>query len=371
MHSRDRVEVTVYALNGDDGSEWYSKIKGSVEHWVDFSTESSIAAIAERIAEDNIQVLVNLMGHTRASDLLAGVHSLRPALIQAVHMGFAATMGDAAVNAAVTDSNTSPPEYAGHYTEKLVLMPESFFPTDFRQTYAHMVQWSPQPGANKFTRASLDIPADAFVFCVFNQRSKVDPDVFGTWMRILKRVPNGIIWMLRVHHTFSEARLEKEAIKHGVDPSRLFYTKGFDEDTHLEYKNLGDLSLDTITYSAHSTGADILWSGVPHIHLPGEKMGNRVTAGLMRATGLEGLIVRNLADYEDVAVRLANRPDSLLNLRKRLCHARGMAGGLFDTRRWTRDYERSLSYAWEARVATGRPFHIVLRQQDLAFPPLV
>ena len=36
-----------------------------------------------------------------------------------------------------------------------------------------MVEWSAQPGANKFTRASLSIPDDAFVFCVFNQRSKV------------------------------------------------------------------------------------------------------------------------------------------------------------------------------------------------------
>ncbi len=43
-----------------------------------------MVAIAERIAEDGTQVLVDLMGHTRASELLVGVHALKPAIIQAV-----------------------------------------------------------------------------------------------------------------------------------------------------------------------------------------------------------------------------------------------------------------------------------------------
>jgi hypothetical protein len=30
--------------------------------------------------------------------------------------------------------------YAAHYTEKYVLMPDSFFPTDFRQTCAGLSQ---------------------------------------------------------------------------------------------------------------------------------------------------------------------------------------------------------------------------------------
>ena len=200
------------------------QVKNCVEHFVDVSAELNMVNIAERIVEDGVQVLVNLMGHTRASDILLGVHSLWPSPIQAVHMGYAATMGASFVTTTVTDPPTSPPEYQADYTEKHVYMPYSFFPTDFRQTYPHMAEYSAEVNANNRKKADLDpkMPEDKLVLCVFNQRSKIDPSVFATWMNILKRVPNAIIWMLRVHHTFSEARLEKEARKVGVDPARLW-----------------------------------------------------------------------------------------------------------------------------------------------------
>jgi len=69
--------------------------------------------------------LINLMGHTRASDPITAVMSLLPVPVQTVHMGYAATMGAAFVHHQITDHSTSPPDYAEHYLEKFILMPYS------------------------------------------------------------------------------------------------------------------------------------------------------------------------------------------------------------------------------------------------------
>ena len=69
--------------------------------------------------------LINLMGHTRASDPITAVMSLLPVPVQTVHMGYAATMGATFVHHQITDHSTSPPDYAEHYLEKFILMPYS------------------------------------------------------------------------------------------------------------------------------------------------------------------------------------------------------------------------------------------------------
>jgi hypothetical protein len=46
-------------------------------------------------------------------------------------------------------------------------------------------------------RADYSLPEDKFLFACFNQLYKMDSDVFSAWCRILKRVPDSAIWLLR------------------------------------------------------------------------------------------------------------------------------------------------------------------------------
>jgi predicted O-linked N-acetylglucosamine transferase (SPINDLY family) len=41
----------------------------------------------------------------------------------------------------------------------------------------------------------------------------------------------------------------------------------------FQIKGLGDLFLDTPLFNAHTTGGDVLWSGVPILTLPGDVRG--------------------------------------------------------------------------------------------------
>lgn len=65
------------------------------------------------------------------------------------------------------------------------------------------------------TRAHYGVPEDRFVLCNFNQLYKMDPAIFATWMAVLRRVPNAVLWLLRFPPA-GESNIRKEARNRGV-----------------------------------------------------------------------------------------------------------------------------------------------------------
>jgi protein O-GlcNAc transferase len=101
------------------------------------------------------------------------------------------------------------------------------------------------------------------------------------------------MWLFGLHTLEPQENLVAEARRLGVDPARIFFTRGFGEDVHLEIKSVADLFLDTPSYNAHSTvnppppsdgrppqGTDALWAGVPILTRPLDKMSSRCGGGV-------------------------------------------------------------------------------------------
>ncbi|KAJ1480526.1 glycosyl transferase family 41-domain-containing protein [Baffinella frigidus] len=173
-HDRSRVRVTCYSLNADDGSPWRAKIRASAERFIDLDAtlqQGGPHAVASAIAGDFADVLVNLAGHTRGNDAVTVVMAHRPSPVQVMHEGYAGTMGGARHTAHMTDRFSSPPDYAGHYVEKLLYMPHTFFVNDHKQTYPELTHDIPVEGEEKASRLAFGhLPADLpFVFAAFNQ----------------------------------------------------------------------------------------------------------------------------------------------------------------------------------------------------------
>jgi protein O-GlcNAc transferase len=189
------------------------------------------------------------------------------------------------------------------------------------------------------------------VFANFNQIYKIDPAIFAVWMRILKRVPHSVLWLLRFPPS-GEANIRAAALSHGVGPDRLVFTDVAAKDEHIRRGYLADLFLDTPVCNAHTTGCDILWSGTPMLTLPGERMASRVAASLLNAAGLPQLVADSHQRYEDVAVSLAEDMDVLLGIRGKLEDAR-LTCPLFDTQRWVRNLEAGYKLMW-ARYEMGQ-----------------
>jgi predicted O-linked N-acetylglucosamine transferase (SPINDLY family) len=190
------------------------------------------------------------------------------------------------------------------------------------------------------------------VFCCFNNPFKITPDTFSGWMRILRRVDLGVLWLFE-DNPQAGANLRQAAERHGVRPERLIFAPRMRLPEHLARHRAADLFLDTVPCNAHTTASDALWAGLPVLTLAGETFASRVAASLLNAVGLPELVASTQADYEELAVALATDPKRLANLRRALAERR-LTAPLFDTPRYTAHLEAAYGLI-HARYRAGLP----------------
>ncbi len=335
-HDRDRFETFAYRLDADDGSALRGRIAAAFDHVADVEREP-FHRTAQRIADDRIDVLVDLMGYTGLArpEILA----LRPAPVQVAYLGYAGTTGADWIDGLVADDVVVPAADARWYTERVLRLPRGFFPaSDTRALPADL------------RRADCGLPESATVFCAFGAPHKIEGDVFAAWMRILRAVSGGVLWLSAGR---AETRLRQAAAAAGVSPDRLLFARRVEsERDYLGRLRLADLYLDTRTYNAHSTAVDALWAGLPLLTVTGGGFAGKVAASLLRAAGLPELVTPDLPAYETAAVALATTPQALGRLRGRLDAARA-ASPLFDPAGYARELEAALLDAAGARQHRG------------------
>jgi hypothetical protein len=215
--------------------------------------------------------------------------------------------------------------------------------------------WCPLPDETDksiLTRQAYGLPDDKVVFCNFNQLYKIDPQLFAAWVRILTRVPNSVLWLLRFPPP-GEANLRLTAEKAGLGPDRIIFSNVACKSEHVRRGCLADLCLDTMTCNGHTTGMDILWSGTPMITLPGETLASRVAASQLTALGCPELIARSVDEYVELAVAYATEIPRLRAIQEKVRLRRAMAP-LFNTQHLAHNLERAYRMMHDHFVS-GRP----------------
>ncbi|MBV8538660.1 MAG: hypothetical protein JO128_23885, partial [Alphaproteobacteria bacterium] len=190
------------------------------------------------------------------------------------------------------------------------------------------------------------------VFEAFTLAHKIEPQVFGIWMRLLSRTPGSVLW-LRIDNATARDNLRREAAARGVAPDRLVFAPRLPRREHLARQHAADLYLDTLFYNGHSTVADTLALGVPAVTVHGDRFAARVGASLLRAAGLGELVTASPEEYEAMALRLATDPGALEAVRSRLIEHKATAP-LFDAAGFVRGLEAAYRTMWET-YAAGRP----------------
>ena len=338
-HDRSRFEVAAYSLMGDDGSEHRKRMRAAFEHFVDAEDlESDL--LAQRIADDGIDLLVDLTGYT--GQARTEVLALRPAPVQVNYLGYPGPMQARFIDYMIADAVVAPAHEFDSIVEAVVHMPGSYQANDDRQPTADATP----------TRTQAGLPETGFVFCCFNQTFKIERPVFSAWMRILAAVPGSVLWLF-ASNPAAEANLRAAARAQGIDPARLVFARWARRPDHLARQRLADLFLDTHTYNGHTTGSDALWAEVPLVTCPADAFAGRVGASLLSAIGLPDLIVPGLDEYERLAIELARNAARLRSLRARLAENR-LTQPLFRTEDFTRCLERAYEQMW-ARHESGEP----------------
>lgn len=336
-HDRSRCEVLLYAHGTQSADEWRAKARAAADRFVELEPDDRLAA--QRIADDAIDVLVDLNGYTANSRM--GIVAWRPAPVVASWLGYVGTLGDRRLaDYVVGDPVATPEAMAPDFAEALALLPHCFQPN---------AALHPVPAMH---REEVGLPADATVFCSFNQAYKLHPPLWDDWCAILARVPGSILWLAPPRDGAAIDNLRREAEARGIAPGRIVFAPQLPRDRHLARLALADLALDTWPYNSGTTASDALRVGVPLLTFPGATFAGRMATSLLTALGLPECIAADRASLVAMAVRLGNDGDARQRLRHRLA---GLlpAARLFDPHAMARDLER-LYRAMHAQAMAGR-----------------
>jgi predicted O-linked N-acetylglucosamine transferase (SPINDLY family) len=344
-HDAAHFDVTLFSYGPDSQDAMRQRVRAACGNFIDVRGLPDLE-VARLARKRQIDIAVDLKGYTR--DGRGGIFALRAAPVQVSFLGYPGTTGAAYMDYLIADRTVIPEQSRSHYSEKIIRLPDCYQPND-----------ESRPMANEpATRENCGLPPSAFVYCCFNNTYKITPTVFDAWMRILRRVDSGILWLLE-DNPVATRNLRQEAVRRGVPAERLVFAPRMNPAEHLARQRLADLFLDTFPCNAHTTASDALWAGLPVLTLAGEAFASRVAASLLCSVGLPELITATLLEYETLAIEFGTNRVRLEAFRTRLAQHR-LAGPLFDAGRFTGHLERAYRWIYERRLANLPPEHLDL-----------
>ncbi|HET7527937.1 MAG TPA: hypothetical protein VFK10_18500, partial [Burkholderiaceae bacterium] len=237
-HDRGRFEVTLFSAGPDDGSALRQRMRASSEHFVDLR-QQSFAQMAQAIRERKIDILVDVKGATYNSVFHAMAYRAAP--LQVSWLGFPGTSGADYIDYVIGDAIVTPLEHESHFSERIAQLPLCYQPNDSRRALP-----VPQP------RSAWGLPEQALVLCAFHQSYKISREVFQTWCRLLRALPDAVLWLL-CWNANVQGTLTRAAIAQGIDPARLVFAPLLPADQHISRLACADLFLDAWPCNAHTT----------------------------------------------------------------------------------------------------------------------
>lgn len=218
-HDRRRFEVFCYCHSAVKTGHRRQRIERAADHFIEIDRLNDRDA-AQRIYDDRIDILVDLMGYTKGQRL--AIFSLRPAPVQVTWIGFAGSAGGRAADYIIADRVVIPEGFERYYSEKPVRMPVCYQVNDSTRDLAR----------EPLTRAMLGIPEDRLVFCNFNQIAKITPPVTDLWAEIMRRVPDSVLWLWDLFPAASGA-MRSHLVARGIKSGRVFFGATLPEPEHL------------------------------------------------------------------------------------------------------------------------------------------
>jgi protein O-GlcNAc transferase len=308
-------------------------LSGFAGHWCPV-VEMTDEQVATRIRNDQIDILVDLAGHTARNRL--PVFAFRAAPLQVTWLGYPNTTGLTVMDYRFTDAWADPEGATEHYySESLIRLAGGFL------CYRPLMQ-APEPAV------CPSLEAGYITFGSFNSFVKMTPAVFRTWASILRDVPGSRLLLknfslndpdIRTQclGTFQSLGIEPDRVElHGILPSR---------QAHLELYRHIDIALDTFPYNGTTTTCEALWMGIPVITLAGDRHAGRVGVSLMNALGLPQLVATNRNEYCRLASVLASDIDQRRQWRTSL-RTRMETSSLCDDAGFARNVEQACRGMW-------------------------
>jgi predicted O-linked N-acetylglucosamine transferase (SPINDLY family) len=343
IHDKKKFQIYCYSFGLKQKDEIHMNIKNCVNVYRDIGNIADYeAALLAR--KDEIDIAIDLQGYTGKQR--AGIFVNRAAPIQINYLGYPGTMGAKFIDYIIADENLIPKKNQKFFSEKIIYMPDSYQVQDDELKAAEITP----------SKTKLGLPEDCFIFCAINNNYKILPEVFNSWMKILKKVEKSVLWLLETNE-ITRDNLLKEAKLRKIGSERIVFTKRTAYDIYLSQLQHADLFLDTFVYNAGASASNALWMGVPVLTKEGLSYTARMASSLLSSIGLPELITNNTEAYEKLAVELATNPNKLRSIKLKLKENR-LQKALFKTEIFTRNFEKGLEMVYQNYVEGNNPTNI-------------
>ena len=327
MRAYDKRQFEVYCYSAGRQDRVTQRFRRFAVCWRDVAGLSA-EDTAKRIRADELDLLVDLSGHTQASCL--PVLAYRPAPVQVSGIGYMNTTGLSAVDYFLSDVSCLPlDEPVRGFTEQVLRLPHSHL------CYApDLLREMPCAG-----EVAPCIHKGYVTFGCFNNFAKVSEQTLQLWRAILERLPEARLILKGKVCSVEAGRREvkKRLMNFGFCWDQI-ELRPYSPDYLEQYREI-DIALDTMPYTGGLTTCEALYMGVPVITLRGRSHGARFSASILANAGLEQLVAEGEMDYVQKAVSLAEAPELIGKLHKGL-RAQLQASPLMDQKLYMQELER-------------------------------
>ncbi len=328
-HAIDREKFEIVAFNNSpENDNATNLLKSTATGWHDIRALNHVE-LAALIANEQIDILIDLSGHTSHNRLLT--FALKPAPVQMSWIGYPGTTGLREMDYYIIDAHFAPPGLLDdQFTEKLAYLPP-------------IKQFEPSILSPKVD--ALPALKNGYItFCSFNRPQKITSEALDCWGAILRKLPDAKLVLASMTDNKMIGYFTDELVARGAKPEQIIGRLKTNFIAYLAMHGEVDVMLDTFPYTGGTTIQHASWMGVPTLTLTGETVVSRQGSAAMAFVGLHDFIVGSQEDYIAKAVAFNERYDYLssvrLNMRNRILERERNVGSMAFY------FEKLLERAW-------------------------
>lgn len=306
----DREKFIVSAWNlSDKVDNFTEKIRANTKFFI--FDELNFEKIAEKIFAENVEILIDLGGHTEGGETLQ-VMAYKPAPVQISAIGYFDTTGLDAIDFFVTDKFMA----TKNFTEEFILLENAF-------------AFKPSEKIISAKKNLRKIAHDNFTFGCLNNFMKISDEYLHCVKKILDSVKNSkIIFRDTTNLQSRKIESEKKILSAGI---KNFEIRVGEDNYFSDYGEI-DLILDTFPYTGGFMTALAIYFEIPVINLCGENHFERLGADILKIADLENFIAFSTEEYIKKSVEFAKNPAIKIFAEK-----------LFDTKIYCEDFYKKIS----------------------------